>query len=86
MGMVNGFNESQHHFIAASSTKVLDESMSACKPRTTALGDLPHISYVIRKPEPLGTEFKNAACPHLKVMLNLEIQRGEEPMKQMKYY
>ena len=38
--------------------KVLDESMSALVPRTTATGGLPTISYIRRKPEPLGTEFK----------------------------
>jgi hypothetical protein len=27
-------------------------------PRTTALGGLPNISHLIRKPEPLGTKFR----------------------------
>ena len=32
--------------------------MSAIVPRTTPTGGLPTISYIMRKPEPLGTEFK----------------------------
>ena len=32
----------------------VDESMCAWRPRTTALGGLPNISFVVRKPEPLG--------------------------------
>jgi hypothetical protein len=31
--------------------------MSAFRPRTTKLGGLPNISFVMRKPEPLGKLF-----------------------------
>ena len=60
--------------IVTSLVKVLDESMSAFKPRTTKLSLLPNISYVQRKPEPLGTEFKNDACAVLGTMVYLEVQ------------
>ena len=86
MGMINGFNNSRKTYVAASAIKTLDESMSGWKPRTTALGDLPNISFVIRKPVPLGTEFKNIACTATKIMLYLEVQRGKLPMKELKYY
>ena len=36
----------------------LDESMSAFVPRTSRTGGLPHLSFIKRKPEPLGTELK----------------------------
>ncbi len=59
--------------------------MSAWRPRTTALGGLPNISFVVRKPEPLGTEFKTCACPITGIMTMMEIQRGKEGMKEKKY-
>jgi hypothetical protein len=34
--------------------KMADESMSVYRPCTTKLGGLPNISFVLRKPEPLG--------------------------------
>jgi len=41
-----------------SSVLEFDESMSVFIPRTK-IGTLPNISFVKRKPEKLGTEFKN---------------------------
>ena len=35
--------------------------MSKIRFRTTAKGNLPHLSYIFRKPEPLGTKFKTVA-------------------------
>jgi hypothetical protein len=35
----------------------IDETMSAWKPCKTALGGLPNISFIVRKPEPLGKIF-----------------------------
>lgn len=60
--LTNGFNENRKKNIAASCKKILDESMSAWKPRTTPYGELPNISYIARKPKPIGTEFKDVAC------------------------
>ena len=57
--------------------KIFDESMSAWRPQTTSKGGLPHLSFVDRKPEPLGTKFKNVACAITGIMLALEIQRGK---------
>ena len=59
-----------------SSLVVLDESMSALVPRTTKTGHLPNLSYVERKPEPLGTEFKVAMDGLIGKCLWLEIQEG----------
>jgi hypothetical protein len=39
------------------------------KPCTIKLGGLPNISYILRKPEPLGIEFKTSVCPVLNVMV-----------------
>ena len=62
IGLLNGFNENRYRTIAASRDKVFDETMCPHKPRTTKTGHLPNISFVKRKPKPLGTEWKNVAC------------------------
>jgi hypothetical protein len=62
MLMVDGYNANRHAWIAASVRKTLDESMSAFRPRTSKTGGFPNISFILRKPEPLGTEFKTIAC------------------------
>jgi hypothetical protein len=56
--LVDGFNDNRRAVFAASSTQTHDESMSAFRPRTTPTSRLPNISFILRKPEPLGSEFK----------------------------
>ena len=82
---VNGFNEVRRQKIAASSQKIHDESMSGFQPRTTKSGNLPMLSFVDRKPVPLGTEFKNTGCSVTGTILHLEIQEGSIPMKQKRW-
>ena len=82
---VDEFNEIRSQYILTSAERVLDESMSAYCPRTTRLGGLPNLSYVFRKPEPLGTEFKSSVCTVTKIMTHLEIQRGKYGMKDKEY-
>jgi hypothetical protein len=60
--LVDGYNANRHSWIAASYQKTLDETMSAWRPQTSKTGGLPHLSFILRKPEPLGTEFKTIAC------------------------
>ena len=59
--------------------------MSSMRFRTTPKGDLPHYSFIFRKPEPLGTEMKNVACSRLGTMLHLDIQKGKEAMKKSEF-
>ena len=59
---LNGYNKSRRDWIAASVMKILDESMSAWCPQSSKTGGLPHLSFILRKPEPLGTEFKCICC------------------------
>ena len=54
---------------------MFDEAMSAYRPRTTATGNIPHLSNIVRKPEPLGTEYKVTSCSATKMCIHLEIQR-----------
>ena len=61
-GGVNGLNENRKEIVQAPNIRVLDESMSAFRPRTTKTGNLTYLSFILRKPEPLGTEFKTLAA------------------------
>ena len=58
---IYGFNEALSN-IASSYLKVRDESMSAIKFFTMLKGNLPHLSYLFLRPEPLGAKFKTFAC------------------------
>jgi hypothetical protein len=80
--LVDGFNENRKAKVAASVYKVMDESMSSFRPKTSKTGNLPNISFVKRKPKPLGTEVKNMVCGATRMMLALEIQEGKFPMRE----
>ena len=56
----DGFNTACKN-IAAIFLKVGDESMSTIRFWKTAKGNLPHLSYIFQKPDPLGTELKTVA-------------------------
>ena len=76
-GLVNDFNSTVRRNFSASSDKCIDESMSPFRPRQSKTANLPHISYILRKPKPLGTEYKTTGCAESGIMLKLEIQRGK---------
>ena len=82
--LIDGFNAACKN-IAASFLKVEDESMSAIRFRTTTKGNLPHLSDILRNPEPLGTEFKTVACSFTGALILIEVQRGKEGIKHIKY-
>ena len=82
---IREYNRTQYEQVAASKRKVLDESMSAWVPRTSKTGGLPHLSFVERKPEPLGTEFKVVSDFATGVLLHLEVMEGGAAMKEKKY-
>ena len=69
------FNDNRKRTIAASSLKTLDELISAYCPQTTKTGNIPHLSYIIRKPEPLGTEFKNVVDTKSGICTNIRLCR-----------
>ena len=48
-------------------------------------GNLSNISFIARKPEPLGTEFKVVCCSRTGIILLLEIQRGKKGMCSLPY-
>ena len=63
--------------IDTSYLKVGDESKSVISFWTTAKGNLPHLSYIICKPEPMGMEFKNVDCLVTESLIFIEIQIGK---------
>jgi hypothetical protein len=77
---VEGFNKVRREKITTSVWDILDEKMSNFRPRLTPTSKLPNIYCILRKPEPLGSEFKCVACPVVGTMKCLEIQRGAKPM------
>ena len=74
--LIGGFNEAFNN-ISVSSLKVGYESMSVIRFWTTAKGDLPHLSYIFRKPDPLGTELNTVACSVTGSMIFIEVQIGK---------
>ena len=66
--------------------KVQDESMSDIYFCTTAKGNLPHLYYILRKPEPLGTKFNTVACSVTGGFILIEIQRGNYGIKEINYH
>ena len=83
-GIIDGFNESRKQILFGV-VETTDESMSAIRSHITPKGDLPHYSYIVKKPEQLGTEINNVACSSLEIMLYLEIQNWKEAMKVKKF-
>ena len=81
---INVFNAACNN-IGSISMKVGDESMSAIRFRTTAKGNLPHLSYIFCKPEPLGIEFKKVSCSVTGALLFIVLHRGKEGMNHSKY-
>ena len=79
-GGINGFNENRARTILKSNVMVPDESMIAWEPQTTKTGGLPNISYIKRKPKPLGTELKDVADGRSGLLVWLEIQEGKTRM------
>ena len=82
---VKGYNENRRRTIRTGRVYTLDELMAAFRPRTTKRGGLPHLSFIMRKPKPLGTEFKCVADGSTGIMLFLEIQEGKGRMANRKY-
>ena len=82
---INNFNSIRKSLLLYTPILVVDESMSAWHPKTTARGGLPNIMYIACKPEPLGSEFKIIADRITGSFVSLEIQRGKDSMLQEKY-
>ena len=79
--LINGFNAACKN-IAAMFLRVVDESMSEIRFRTTANGKLSHLYYIFRKPETMGTDFKKVSCSVTGALIFIEVYIGKKVMKQ----
>ena len=52
--LVDNYTKNKTELMYASSIAMLDESMSVFMPWRTKLGNMTNLSYLIKKPEPLG--------------------------------
>ena len=85
IGGIHDFIKTRQETIACCRVKVYDESMSPYAPSHSVSGNLPNISYIMRKPEPLGVEFKTGCDANSGVMIYVELQRGKDVMKLAHY-
>jgi hypothetical protein len=83
--MTADFNATRATNVNMQLVQVLDESMCNWQPRKDKLGGLPNISYVQRKPRPLGTEWKCICDGDTGLMLYLEVQEGRDPMRKARF-
>ena len=58
--LIYGFTEAFSN-MASIYLNIGDDSMCAIRFRTTSKGNVPHLSYIFRNPEPLGEEFNKLA-------------------------
>lgn len=79
---VDDFNANRKRSVIKGPAQVPDETMCAHKVRSTKSGLWPHITFVKRKPKPLGCELKSVCDGRHGVMLFLEIQEGKKAMEQ----
>jgi hypothetical protein len=81
---IDAFNKRRQEVVILSEVLTPDETMSPMCPRSTSHGagegKLPHYSFIPRKPEPHGTEFKTVCDGRSGVMLYMEIQEKAEDM------
>ena len=59
--------------------------MSAFRPQITKTGDLPHLTYIKRKPEPLGTELKVETDTATCITLYLEVQKKKDVIEKAEF-
>ena len=60
----------------------MDELMSPFRPRADKFGGLPQLTFVERKPQPYGNEFKDR-CTADGICDYLELQEGKAPMEKL---
>ena len=79
------FNKTRKCLLWYAPALVVNESMSAWVPKSTARGGLPNITYVSRKPKPLGTKVKVIAEAMTGCFISIEIQHGKKDTAKAKY-
>ena len=72
---VKGFNDARLREIVAGSCVTPDEMMLEWKGKA-GFGGLPHLSFIKRKPQPLGTELKSLCEGTMGMCLHIEVQKA----------
>ncbi len=78
--MLIEFNANRASVFHGDGDSILDESMSAYQPRLDKLGGLLNISFIKRKPKPLGAEFKTISDTETGVMKFMGVQERKDAM------
>jgi hypothetical protein len=80
--IVDEFNANRANTLHNDGGIIVDESTSAYQPRLDKFGGMPNIvSFIKRKPKPLGIEFKTMCDTETGVMKYMEIQEGKDAMR-----
>ena len=64
---------------------LMDESMPAWHPKTSATGGLPNITFKLRKPKSLGTMFKNGFEVTMGIIVMQDVVEGSAAQSDKKY-
>ena len=64
---------------------VLDESMSGWRPKTSAMGGLPNITFELQKPKKLGTMIHNSAECITGMIIHHDIMQSSAEQAKKKY-
>jgi hypothetical protein len=81
---VRGFNHARQREICPGSSLTPDEMMLEWKGKS-GHGGLPHLSFIKRKPQPLGTELKSVCEGTFGMCVHIEIQKGKVRMAQKQW-
>jgi hypothetical protein len=86
--MVDAFNEHMAEVINPGWMLCIDESMSAWRGKVGKRDrfKIPKLSWVPRKPEPLGAELKTTGCALLGVILRIELCKGKETHAALEFF
>ena len=83
--MVNGYNACRKRVFIWGWCCIVDESMVSWTGKS-GVGGLPHLSFIPRKPEPLGVELKTMCDGTSGVCMHMEVQEGKLRMTRKKYH
>jgi hypothetical protein len=81
---MRAFNKNRKEELVVGTDLILDELMIAWKEKK-GNGGIPHLSFVERKPIPLGTECKVVCEGSMGMCVYIEIQKGKITMQRQKW-
>jgi hypothetical protein len=83
---VASFNGWRRKIVEPGSYVCVDESMVLWNGADeTSRSGMPHVTIILRKPEPIGCELKTLADGESRIMLAVELQEGKEAMREKEF-